>query len=46
MDGSDYTYRVWIGRQQVAVAMKTQVEGINYPNVKNTITNPAHHEAA
>jgi hypothetical protein len=44
--GSDYRYRAWLPREQVADAMKAQVEAIAYSNFKNSITDPAYHDAA
>ena len=44
--GSDYAHRAWVPRKQVAKALTARVEAIDYPNFKNTISDPAFHNAA
>ena len=44
--GSDYAFRAWVPRQQVAEALQDQVMGIRYPNFKASIRDNAYHEAA
>ena len=43
---SDYAFRAWLPRQQVAEVLKQQVEAIAYPNFKSSIRDHAYHDAA
>ena len=42
---ADYKYRAVIPRAEVAKAMATQVEGINYDNFKNSVHDTSRHDA-
>jgi hypothetical protein len=44
--GSDYAHRAWVPRRQVAEALTARVDGIDYPNFKNTIQDSDFHDAA
>ena len=44
--GSDYAFRAWLPRERVAEVLHQQVEGIDYPNFKNSIRDHAYHDAA
>jgi hypothetical protein len=43
---SDYAFRAWLPRQRVAAAISNQVESIDYPNFKDSISDDAYHDAA
>jgi len=43
--GTDYRYRVRLPRATVARAMADRIEGIDYPNFKDSVTNTERHAA-
>ena len=44
--GTDYGFRAWVPREQVKALMINQVDGLNYGNFKDTITDDGYHDAA
>lgn len=39
----DYAYRASLPRAEVAAVIAAQIEGIQYPNFKNSVTDPDRH---
>lgn len=46
MAGSDYAFRAWIDRKEVARVMAERVNQLDYSNFKNAIEEQAYHDAA
>lgn len=46
VSGSDYAFRAWLPRQRVAEALSEQAQALASPNFKNSIRDPAYHDAA
>lgn len=46
MAGSDYAFRAWIPRRDVAKAMAERVLDLDYSNFKNAIEDQSYHDAA
>lgn len=44
--GTDYGFRSWVPRDQVKALMADQVDGLNYGNFKNAISDHGYHDAA
>lgn len=44
--GADYAFRAWIPRVRVAQACQEHVQAIDYVNFKDSIDDPAYHDAA
>lgn len=44
-NGTDYKYRAFVLRSDVAHVMSAQVMGINYPNFKDSVGNSRRHDA-
>jgi hypothetical protein len=42
---SDYQWRAWVSREDVADAMMRQVQGLDYTNFKNSIYDDRYHDA-
>ena len=42
---SDYQWRAWVSREDVADAMMRQVQGLDYTNFKNSIYDDKYHDA-
>lgn len=45
LEHADYAWRVEVTRSEWQAAMRVLVEEITYPNFKNAISDPAHHDA-
>ena len=43
--GTDYLYRAWIDREEVANAIAESVRSIRYNNFKNQVSDHARHDA-
>ncbi|MGB1022261.1 MAG: hypothetical protein ACPGXW_05520 [Synechococcus sp.] len=44
--GADYAFRAWLPRQRVADAAQERVQSLAYTNFKDSIEDPAYHDAA
>lgn len=44
-EGSDYLFRAFIPRAEVAQVIAKQIEAINYDNFKNSVKNRPYHDA-
>lgn len=42
---SDYAWRMWIDRSELAQIIAQEAEGIDYPNFKNAIREDLYHDA-
>jgi hypothetical protein len=42
---SDYQWRAWVSREDVADAMMRQVQGLDYTNFKDSIIDDRYHDA-
>lgn len=42
---SDYQWRAWVSREDVADAVMRQVQGLDYTNFKNSIYDDRYHDA-
>lgn len=45
MTGSDYAYRAWVSRDEVARVFYDYIKNINYTNFKNSIEDPDYRHA-
>lgn len=44
--GADYAFRALLPRQRVADAVQERLQSLDYANFKNSIEDPAYHDAA
>lgn len=44
--GADYAFRAWLPRARVAEACVEQIQSLSYANFKDSIDDPAYHDAA